>query len=326
MHRLLLPALLVIALVASSARAEWPEKPVRILVPYPGSSLPGETAQAFRNTIAGSELLPQPLEIVYSRRHLSLGAREALEAEPDGYTFLVVDPAIMGAEAAGNMQFGYRDFVPVAETGRYCMLVVTGRDSNITGLGQLIARARAEPGSVVWGANPRGYNHLAGLALGEAAGVRFPMLPTGGAREGMEAILSDRVTATAMTPEEYFKTAFLPSGAENPEAPIVPLAYLGPERLLRLPRVPTAGEAGLDLSFCMPVWWLAPKGTPAGTLEAMAGVLDLAAGSDRLVKFWAGRDMDPTFLRGEALEASLERTWSVIETPAREAVEERFGQ
>lgn len=319
-----LPLALTLALLLTAApetaRADWPEKPITILVPYPGSSLPGRTARAFNDAIRGAELLPEPMAVKASHRHFSVGAREALETVPDGYTFVVLDPAIMGAEAAGHLDFGFESFTPVAETGRYCMLVVTARDSDAKDLEGLLGHAKQE-GALAWGANLRGYNHLAGLALADAAGVPLTAVQTGGARESMEALLGGRIAATAMAPDEYFKLAFLPSGAENPEAPVRPLAYMGEERLVRLPDVPTASERGLDLDFCLPVWWFAPKDTPAITVEAMAGTLQLAAGSDRLRKFWTGLDMHPTFLRGKDLEASLEDTWDMIEIPALEALE-----
>ncbi|MDX6749848.1 tripartite tricarboxylate transporter substrate-binding protein [Geminicoccaceae bacterium 1502E] len=328
MHRrllALLPAALMAAAAIPAALAAWPEKQVTVFVPYPASTLAGRTARAFNDAIRGGELLPQPLLVKNSHRHFSRGAREALEAPADGYSFLVLDPAIMGAEAAGHLDFGFEDLTPVAETGRYCMLVVTARDSGIDSLGALVRRAKAEPGSLVWGANLRGYNHLAGLALAGEAEIDLPVAQTGGAEENVEALLSGRIAATAMTPAEYFRLAFLPSGAKDPAAPVQPIAYLGGERLLRLPDVPTAQETGHQLRFCVPVWWFAPKNTPAAAVEAMAGTLQQAGQSERLRKFWTGRDMDPTFLRGEALHESLARTWEMMEIPAIEALEARPG-
>ena len=83
---------------------------------------------------------------------------------------------MMGGEASGSMDFGWRDFDPVAATGAFCVAPVVRKDSGIDSLPDLLNKAKSNPDTLVFGANLTAINHMAGVLLQEqvpGAAFRF---------------------------------------------------------------------------------------------------------------------------------------------------------
>ena len=107
--------------VASSAFAEWPEKPIKLIVPFKAGGTSDQTGRAFQAAIKENDVLSQPVTIINVGGHYSIGSRRVMEADPDGYEFLLIHIALMGGEGSGVNDFGYKDFEAVAATGEFCL-------------------------------------------------------------------------------------------------------------------------------------------------------------------------------------------------------------
>lgn len=314
---------LAAALVISGtavAFAEWPEKPIKVVVPFRAGGTSDQVTRAFQAAIEENDLLEQPITVVNVGGHFSIGARQVMEAEPDGYNFLTIHIALMGGEGGGIFDFGYRDYEPVASTGQFCVLPMVRKDSGIDSVEDLLAKAADEPDTLIFGANLGAINHMGGIMLQNLVpGAKFRFVQIGGGTANFTALTGGQTDATVLSAAEVANFTRLPDGSENPEAQIKPLAYTGPERVEHLSDIATMKELGYDMNYCIESWWFAPKGTPQEAIDAMAAALEKAGETDRIKEFYDSKMFAPVFRKGDDLKTSLDDTWTAIEPIAKQA-------
>jgi tripartite-type tricarboxylate transporter receptor subunit TctC len=300
--------------LAGPAQA-WPEKPIKVIVPFAPGGTSDQVARIFQRAIQENKLLPQPVTVVNIGGHFSVGSRQAMEAPPDGYTLLLIHIALMGGEGSGVMNFGYRSFEPVASTSEFCLTPVVRNDSPYKTLRELLTAARDKPDTILFGVNIGAINHMAGLQLeGTVPGARFRYVQVGGGAENFRAVLGGHTNAGILSGAEY--VSFRASG-------IRALGYTGPRRHPGIADVPTVKEQGFDVEFCVANWWFAPKGTPREAIDGMAAALEKAMQTDYIKKELDNRLFDPLFLKGEPLRRVLDETYKRIEPVAKQAVPEK---
>lgn len=302
------------------ASADWPEKPVRIVVPFGAGGTSDQVARAFQAAIEENNIIDQPLTVVNVGGHYSIGARQVMEAEPDGHTFLILHIALMGGEGGGVIDFSYRDFAPVATTSEFCVLPMVRKDSGIDSVEELLEKAAAEPDTLLFGVNLGAINHMGGVMLQNLKeGAKFRFVQIGGGTANFTALTGAQTDVTVLSAAEVANFTRNPDGTELAEAQIKPLAYTGAERVPNLPDMPTMKELGYDMEYCVQNWWFAPKDTPQEAIEGMANALEKAAQSERIKNFYAQQMFTPIFLKGEAMAEALDETWAAIEPVARQA-------
>jgi tripartite-type tricarboxylate transporter receptor subunit TctC len=150
-------------------------------------------------------------------------------------------------------------------------------------------------------------------------GAAFRFVQIGGGTANFTALTGAQTNATVLSGAEVVSFTLDKDGNPLEEAQIKPLAYTGAERHPKLPDMATAKELGFDVEFCIKSWWFAPKGTPKEAIDGFAGALERGMTTDRAVKFMEGKLFAPTFLKGDALQADLDATWSRIEPIAKQA-------
>jgi tripartite-type tricarboxylate transporter receptor subunit TctC len=324
MKRSLLAASILAGAVALSGQvqAAWPEKPVTVVVPFQAGGTSDQVARAFQAAIQENDILDQPITIINVGGHYSIGSRRVLEAEPDGYEFLIIHVALMGGEGTGVLDFSWRDYTPVAATGQFCVLPMVRKDSGIDSVDALLEKAKAEPDTLIFGANLGAINHMAGIMLQNTEpGAKFRFVQIGGGTANFTALTGSQTNTTVLSGAEVINFTKLPDGSDNPEAQIKSLAYTGPERNPKLPDMPTMLELGRDMVFCIDSWWFAPKDAPAEAVDGMANALEEASASQRIVDFYDSQAFAPVFLKGEELQQSLDDTWARIEPVAKQAAQ-----
>jgi len=224
----------------------------------------------------------------------------------------------MGGEGSGALNFGWRDFEPVAGSGEFCLFPMVRKDSGINSVSELLGIAQSKPDTLIFGANLGAINHLAGVMLQELkSGAKFRFVQIGGGTANYTALTGAQTNATVLSGAEVVKFTRLPDGSENPEAQIKPLAYTGPSRFDQLSHLPTMKELGYDMEFCIKSWWFAPKGTPKEAVNGFATALRAATTTDRYKKFLATKGFANVFLSGSALQTDLSNTWTAIEPVAK---------
>lgn len=322
MKKLLGAAVAAMLAGTGMAQAEWPEKPIKLVVPFGAGGTSDQVARTIQASIEESGALSQPVTVVNVGGHYSIGARQVMEADADGYNFLIIHIALMGGEGTGALDFSWRDFKPVAATGEFCLSPMVRKDSGINSVGELLEKAKAEPDSVIFGANIGAINHMAGVMMQETMpGAKFRFVQIGGGTANFTALTGAQTEATVLSGAEVINFTLLPDGSENPESQIKPLAYTGVDRFEGLPDLPTMKEEGFDMTFCIKNWLFAPKDTPQEAVDGFAAAIGAGIKTDRFQEFLASKGFAESFLTGDALQADLDETWAAIEPVAKLAAE-----
>ena len=255
-----------LTLATSAAFAEYPDKPIRLIVPYP----PGGATDVIGRVMAQklSTALGQTV-IVDNRAGATgnLGAAIVAKEKPDGYTLLMgalTSHSISSVLSAATSQFDMeKSFSPVAIVGRVALVFVVNPAVKATTLAELIALAKANPGSITYASSGNGSpQHLAGEMFQRLVGVKLLHVPYKGSGPAMTDLIGGQVQMmieTAPAAHGHIKAGKLRALATATNAPIP-----------SLPGVPTAPEAGLkgfDVSSMFGI--LAPAGTPAPILAKL---------------------------------------------------------
>ncbi|MEN4922931.1 tripartite tricarboxylate transporter substrate binding protein [Achromobacter spanius] len=262
--------LLVLAVAAApAARAQYPEHPIRVVLPYaPGAA--GDIALRQIQPLL-EKRLGQPVVVDYKTgAGGNIGAQEVARAKPDGYTL------VLGA--TNNFvinQFLYRklgfdpiaDLEPVGKLADVPAFIYIGAQVPASDYAQFQRYARAQTGKLNYGSPGMGTTpHLSGYRLSKAMGADMTHIAYRGSAPGVQALLANEI--------QLYIGGYSIAAAYMPQGKVRALAVAAPERFAGLPDVPTAAQAGMP-DAVQGNWWgfAAPKGTPADRVARFAGAL-----------------------------------------------------
>lgn len=283
----------------------FPEKPIRVIVPFGQGGSTSLQARVYEKAIQDNDLLPQPMAISYVPGAAgSIGARQVLATEPDGHTILIWHVAVSGNKEMGNVDFGPEAFEPIAGTGRQCYFLLVRDSSKYQTLDELMKDAKANPDQILAGVNLGGANHIGGL-LAEASleGAAFRYVQTGGTAKVYPALLGSHVEVGVM-PTSSIRNV----GGKGVRL----LGFMAPERDPAFPDVPTMAEQGYPAEMCMTTWWLAPKGTPQDRVDILADALEKAFSTEYMKEQYTTQAVDHVFLRGDALKQAIAKEAAAV--------------
>ena len=306
-------------LAGSVYAAQWPERPVKIVVPFKAGGSTDLTARQFTAAIEENKLLPQALSVVNVGGHSSVGARRVKDAKANGYEFLVHETGLIGAQAAGIIDFGYKDYKPVAATGQVCMALLARKDSGFDSLGDAVAWATKRPSEMVFGVNFGGLNHMAGILIENATGVKFRYAQIGGSADNFAALTGKQIQLAAVGAAGAKNFTLDKNGNLSDASQVKTLALLDKNSHPQLPGVKTAKEQGVDVNFCFSSYWLAPKDTPDHIVDQFANALEAASKTSRVQNFYKNTLTSPVFIKGESFAKHLDETAEVIGPIAKQA-------
>jgi tripartite-type tricarboxylate transporter receptor subunit TctC len=284
--------------IPTVARAQYPEKPITILVGYDVDSVGDQVARGLAE--AAKKHLPQPI-LVVNRPGASgtLAISEALAAKPDGYT--------LGMGTIGNLtvqpqrtklSYGAPDtYVPVAKLVSYSNLLIIRTNAPWNSATGFLNYARAHPGQVTVGVPGLAtIAHLNIEQLNLAAGVKLKAAYYDGPKQVVAAI-SGQVDAANAGP-----------------APIVPhlksraavaLGVFGESRLPLLPEVPTFKELGFDVTLGTAQALVAPQGTPTSVVKILDEAIRRALAEPAFVELAERTENTIDYKGPEAFAAEL---------------------
>ena len=251
----------------ASARPGYPDRPVRLLVPYPPGGSMDPIARIMGQKLG--ELLGQPL-VVDNRPggNTSIATGMAAKAAPDGYTLLFssVGTHVIHAMQASVPYDTLRDFAPVCTVSRSGYVLVVHPSVPATTVPELVAYAKAHPGQLNFGSAGIGNaNHLAGEMFNMSAGVKITHVPYKGTSLVMNDLLAGRM-------QMFFSTISALQGHVDAGA-LRAIAYTSqpPGR----PPVPTFDQFGMkDFDKIeLITMLLAPRDTPAAIVDTLAGAV-----------------------------------------------------
>jgi tripartite-type tricarboxylate transporter receptor subunit TctC len=259
-------AMLMAALLGfpQAAAAAYPDKNITLIVPFapggPTDIIARILSAAFQKSLGQSV-------IVDNRGGAAgnIGMALAARAAPDGYTLLLTSTAI-AVNPALFSKLGYdpvKDFMPISELVSAPNVIIVRPDSGIMSLADLVARAKAKPGTFNYASPGVGTkSHLTGEELKLRAGIEMTHVPYKGAGPAALAVLEGTVQVGSVAlaaADQLVKSGQLRA-----------LAVTGAERWFSLPDVPTMIESGYP-GFVSDTFnaLFAPAGTPAPIVEAL---------------------------------------------------------
>lgn len=252
-----LSAALLPALAPAGAAAAWPERAVRIVVPFAAG---GNTDVIARMTGEHlSKAFGQQFVIENRPGAGGVPAAEAVaRAEPDGYTLMIAaTPQLVIAPALQKVGFdSTRDFTPIKNVGTNPFVMVVHQSVPAKTLSELIAYGRANPGKLTYAsAGPGSISHLASAMLFQRAGVEATHVPYKGNAPALNDVMAGHVNLMFANLSEAL------AQAQNPNLRLI--AVTSRMKLDQLPNVPTVSEGGFP-EFEAITWngLIGPKGLP----------------------------------------------------------------
>lgn len=243
--------------IGHAAAADYPTRPIRLIVPLPAGSSTDVIARVLADTV--SPKLGQ--QIIIDNKPGADGAIAASEIKrsaADGYVVMLASNSAMSGVPATRKAPPYdvtADFTPITDIGRYNFFFYVNKDIPAKTLAEFVAYAKANPGKLTYGAgNITG--RLAFASLATSSGLDLTHVPYRGEPPAMTDLITGRINAMVAT-----------SGTGIPQVKdgkIVALATILEKRSAIAPAVPTIAEAGFS-DFRIEPWagLFGPPGMPA---------------------------------------------------------------
>jgi tripartite-type tricarboxylate transporter receptor subunit TctC len=239
---------------AQSNAPNWPDRPVRVIVPFPAGSSSDVVGRILLQKLGVR--LGQQL-VVENRAGASgnIGSDAIAKANPDGYTLGIVTGSTQSVAPSLSAKLPYdplKDFTPVTLIGDSPYVLVTYPGLPAKSVAELIALAKAKPGALNYGsAGQASLAHLASALFANLAGIDITHVPYKSSAQSVVDMIGGRL-------EMQFAT-IAPVLSNISAGQLRPLATTGTKRVAALPDVPTMAEAGvagyeasLWMAFVMP--------------------------------------------------------------------------
>jgi tripartite-type tricarboxylate transporter receptor subunit TctC len=264
---------------ASAQAADWPQRPVRIIVPAPAAGPFDRVIRPIAQHMA--QTLKQPV-VVDNRPSAGniVGTQAGATAAPDGYTLTMT--GMLNTIAQGlyeNVPFDIvKDFEHVGAIGEGAQWLVVRPDAGFGSLQELVERARREPGRLNYASSGAGSTgHLVMEQLQRATGVQLTHVPYKGGAPALQDVLAGVVPLIVIP-----QNAAL-AGVQAGKLKV--LAVSSKQRSAAVPQVPTFAELGYpQLTINSWVGLSAPKGTPAPVVQKIHAALTAALRDPTLLK------------------------------------------
>jgi tripartite-type tricarboxylate transporter receptor subunit TctC len=285
-------------LLAGGALAEnYPSHSVKIVVPFPAGGSNDIVARVIAQKL--SERNHGQTFFVENRGGAggNIGAEAVANSDPDGYTLLLTAPPPLTINAALYRDLRYDPataFAPVGLIASVPIVLAVHPSLGIGNVGELVALARAKPGTLFFGSSGNGStNHLAGELLKSMTGIDIVHVPYKGAAPAMNDLIAGHIpmmfdNIPAVLPQVQGKF-------------INAIAVAGAKRASALPDVPTVAESGVP-GFEASAWFglVAPAKTPAPVLLRLESDVDAILKMPDVQKRFTELGAEPGTISGEA--------------------------
>jgi tripartite-type tricarboxylate transporter receptor subunit TctC len=275
----LLTGLTLLLLPALASAQDFPNKPIKLIVPFP----PGGPNDIIARVVGQrmSELIKQPV-VIDNRGGQGgvLGTDAVAKAAPDGYTIGIVSASSLVINPTME-KVPYdvaRDFAPVTLVTTVPEMLVVASNVAARDMGELVALARSQPGKLNFAsAGVGGLPHLAGELFKLTARIDIVHVPYRGAAPAINDLLGQQV-----------QMAFLDLPVILPHIKsgmLRPIALGAPKRAPTSPEVPTTAEVGMP-DLLIENWYgmIAPAGTPANIVNLLNRVTNEAMGDPKVAQ------------------------------------------
>ncbi len=286
---------------AAAADADFPSKPIRIIVGFPAGQGTDTIARSMTPKLAAA--LGQPL-IVENKAGAGgiLGQQTAAQSPADGYTILFTSAGPMAVNPGVYEKLPYdpvKDYAPVAGVINVPLVLVASPDLPAKNVKELLALAKAKPGEINFASSGNGVtNHLAMEMLSQAGGVKMTHVPYKGSPPALTDLMGGRVSVMFDTPVSVLP--FIKSGK------LKALAVSGTTRIAALPDVPTVAESGVP-GFSAVSWmaFVAPAKTPAPIVAKLSDAIRSVVATPDMQSYFLAQGVEPMPLTSAQLSTFI---------------------
>ena len=310
MKRLLAAALLAAAPLAAHAQA-WPDRPVKIVVPFGPGGFTDVAARILQKELGAA--LGQTIVIENKPGAGStIGTAEVANARPDGYTLAMISTThVISPHLYKQIPYDpIRGFTPVMKLAEGPYVLVVHPSLPAKSVAELVALAKAQPGAIDYASSGNGSaQHLVGALFNSTAGVKMNHVPYKGSNQAMNDLVGGNV-----------KVSFVGVPNALPNLASGKLRALGvstAKRYAELPDVPSIAEAGLP-GYDATVWLglLAPAGTPRDVVQKINAEIAKVLSTPEARKLMASAGVDVSIAGsdefGALLRSELDRWGKVV--------------
>ena len=302
-------------LSAAPARAQdapWPNRPIKMIVPFPAGSFTDTVARVMSENLARS--LGQAV-VVENKAGANgvIGVAEAARSPADGYTLLVTNSSSITINPQIYKKVPYKatDFAPVTMVLEAPFIMVANPEwaqkHGVNGVSDVVTYAKANPGKLSYGsAGPGNIAHLGFALLSSRGNVKTTHIPYKSAAAAQLALLGGELDSLLDT---WTALPHIKAGK------LKPLAVTSTKRMTQLPDVPTMDQAGYpDVNVTFWIGMLAPAGTPPQIVQRLA-TLSQAVLEDSRAKTVLGGQGDVVMLEPASYARRIERevaAWGAV--------------
>jgi tripartite-type tricarboxylate transporter receptor subunit TctC len=293
-------AALAATLPLAVAAQAYPNKPIKVIVPFAAGSTTDIIARAISDKM--SQSLGQQL-VVENKGGASgtIGQAQVAASAPDGYTIMVHSSShTVSPHTFAKLPFDtLADFAPITPISSTPNVLVISPSKNIKTLKDLLAAARAKPGSMNFASAGQGSaTHLNAEKFKLAAKIEAQNIPFKGSAEAVTEVVAGRV--------DYYFSPIAPVIGQIRNGQLLPLAVGSPKRAAALPDVPTTAEAGVPGSeFNFWIGMFAPAKTPKEIVDRLQAEVVKALNTPEVKERFTALGADAWTLKPAEFDAYL---------------------
>jgi tripartite-type tricarboxylate transporter receptor subunit TctC len=282
---------------APLSAAEFPTKPVTLVIPYPAGGSTDLTGRAL--AVAAKQYLGQPVICENkSGGGGTVGPSLVLSKPPDGYTIGISSGAVTIAHHMGKLNFNpLEDSTPIIRYTTYVFGMVVRADAPWKTIQEFVKFAKENPQKVTYGTPGVGTNpHLAMEELSILTGIQLVHMPFKGGAEAATALLGGHVDAVSDS------TSW---GPMVDAGKFRLLVTYSPQRMPKYPTVPTLKEAGYNMVYTSPLFMIGPKGIPKPIVAKLHDSLKKSLTDADYQSILKKYDMSENYLGPEDLDRAI---------------------
>lgn len=294
MHRLVLAIVLALPLTAAAA---YPDKPIRLVVPFPPGGGTDATARLVANALSG-ELKQQVVVENRGGAAGAIGAQAVVDSAPDGYSLFFATTGTLTINQHLYAKLRYhpeRDFSPVAMVASFPNVLVVHPAVAANSVAELVALAKARPGILTYGSSGAGSSsHLSAVLLEQMTGARFTHVPYKGSAPMTADLLGGRI--------DFIIDNITTNSQHAKHGKVRALGVTGRAPSALLPGVPTIAAAGVP-GYDVTIWYAitGPARMPADIVQVLYKGLQAVMAAPKMKESLEALGTDPWVLGPDEL-------------------------
>lgn len=296
------------------AAAEYPRKPIELVVSFPPG---GSTDVTARLAVENSkEYLGQPM-VVLNKPGAGgmIGQHYVAKARADGYTLVIASTGvtiILPAIEASAPYNPVKDFTHVCNLAKSTIVVLVRSDSSLDTIEKLIDYAKKNPGKLNFGAVLGSGQHLSAELLMRESGIKMTHVPFNGPAPSTMALLGGQIDLTFST--------YIDSAEHIKAGKLIPLAVTAPERYFDLPQAPTFVEKGYPgIVYLLWNGIDAPAGLPKSIVDRLNEYFQKVSVSPEFQNKLKKNGLIPAYMAADEFGKLIQNEWVKYQKLCKEA-------